>query len=91
MNTSLSLGMARPRENFGLEIRRRSTRALKGLGRFFSQVMAKWMEKRGLKRQETQSCETSYEAQKRRLLIALRRKISEKQTKITTSEEQCSI
>jgi hypothetical protein len=91
MNTSLSFGTSRPWENLGLEIRRRSARALKGLGQFFSPAMAEWMAKRDLKRQKTQGCETSYEAQKRRLLIALRRKISEKQTKNTTVEEQCSI
>jgi hypothetical protein len=91
MNTSLSLGMSRHWENFGLEIRRRSARAINGLGRFFSPVMATWAPPREFERQEAQSCETSYEAQKRKLLIALRRKISEKQTRVTTSEGQCSI
>ena len=80
MNTSISLGMTRALENFGPEIRRRSARALKELGLFFSPVMAGWATGK-LKRQETQSCETSYEAQKRKILIALRRKISERRAK----------
>jgi len=83
--------MARPLENFVLEVRRLSASALQGLVRFFSPVMDKWMAKREFKREETQCCETRYEARKRRLLIALRRKISEKQSKITTAEEKCSI
>jgi hypothetical protein len=81
MNTSLSLGMARPWENFGPEIRRRLANALNDLRLFFPLIIAKRTARRELKRREADQTEVGYEARKRKLLIALRQKISERRTK----------
>jgi hypothetical protein len=48
----------------------------------FSAIGARRPAERESKNRETRRCEISYEARKRQLLVALRQKISEKQTKI---------
>jgi hypothetical protein len=73
--------MASPLESFGLGIRRRLANVFNDLRIFSSWFMAKGMAQRILKRREADQTEASYEARKRKLLIALRQKISERRTK----------
>jgi hypothetical protein len=73
--------MASPLESFGLGIRRRLANVFNDLRIFSSWFMAKGMAQRILKRREADQTEAGYEARKRKLLIALRQKISERRTK----------
>jgi hypothetical protein len=68
--------------DFGLDIRKRLAKAFERLSFIFSAIVIKRMARRELKNREAQRCEFGYEARKRKLLLALRDKISEKQTKI---------
>jgi hypothetical protein len=81
MDTTSLRYMARPLENPGLRIRRRLANAFNDLRIFSSWFIAKSLAQRELKRHEADQTEIGYEARKRKLLIALRQKISERQTK----------
>jgi hypothetical protein len=67
--------------DFGREIKRRLTILLGDLPLYFSMIIAKLIVKRELKRREAQRREVSHKARKRKLLIALHEKISEKRQK----------
>jgi hypothetical protein len=82
MNTTQSRRMAQGRRGFGLEITNRLVKAFEHLSFVFSAIGAKRLAERELKNREPRQCEIGYEARKRQLLVALRKKISEKQTKI---------
>jgi hypothetical protein len=82
MNTTPSRPMAQGRRGFGLEITNRLANVFEHLSLVFSAIGAKRLAERELKNRETRQCEISYETRKRQLLIALRQKISERQTKI---------
>ena len=56
--------------------------AVERLSLFFSVIILGRVARRELKNREAPSGETSYEARKRRLLVSLRHKISEKKTRI---------
>ena len=81
MNETFSRRMAYRRGNFGLEMRRRLAKAFEGLSLIFSAINIKRTERRELENREAQQSEIGHEARKRKLLIALRRKISERRTK----------
>ena len=70
------------RRDFGLEITYRLAKTFERLSLVFSAIGARRLAERELKNRETRQCEISYETRKRRLLVALRQKISKKQTKI---------
>jgi hypothetical protein len=82
MNTTQSRRMAQGRRDFGLEITNTLAKAFEHLSLVFSAIGAKRLAERELKNHETRECKISYETRKRQLLIALRQKISERQTKI---------
>jgi hypothetical protein len=82
MNTTPSRRMTQGWRDFRLEIRNRLAKALERLSLIFLAIDAKRAAQRELKNRETRQCEIGYEARKRELLVALRQKISEKQTKI---------
>ncbi len=65
--------------DFGLEIRKRLAKASERLSIIFSAIIIKRMEQRELKDREAQQEELGYESRKRKLLVALRDKIAEKQ------------
>jgi hypothetical protein len=73
--------MASPLESFGLGIRRRLANVFNDLRIFSSWFIAKGLARRELNKREAQQTEAGYEARKRKLLIALRQKISERRTK----------
>jgi hypothetical protein len=81
MNETLSRRLSRRRGDHGLEIRKGLAKTFQRLSLIFSAII-KRMAQRELKNREAQRCEFGYEARKRKLLVALRDKISEKQTKI---------
>jgi hypothetical protein len=68
--------------NSRFEITNRLATAFEQLSLALSAIGARWIEQRESKSRETRQCEAGYEARKRQLLMALRQKISEKQTKI---------
>ena len=78
VNTALSRRMARRWEEFGLEIRKGLAKAFKRLSLIFSAIIAKRMAQRELKNCEAQRYEIGYESRKRKLIVNLRHKISEK-------------
>jgi hypothetical protein len=82
MNTTQSRHMSKGRSGSRGEITSRLAKACEGLSLVFSAIGAKRLAEQDLKNHETPRCEISYEARKRELLIAVRQKISEKQTKI---------
>ena len=82
MNTTPSRRMAQARRDSTLEITNRLAKAFERLSFIFSEISARRLTERKLKNREMRKFEISYEARKRRLLMALRQKISEKQTKI---------
>jgi hypothetical protein len=68
-------------ESFGLGIRRRLANVFNLLRICSSWFIAKGVAQRELKKGEAQQTEVGYEARKRKLLIALRRKIYERRMK----------
>jgi hypothetical protein len=87
MNETFSRRMAYRWGNFGLELRRRLAEAFELLSLVFSAANIKSATnikrtaRRELENREAQQSEIGHEARKRKLLIALRRKISERRTK----------
>jgi len=81
MNTTSSRHTAHRMGDFGLEIRKRLAKAFERLSLIFSAIIIKWMAQREFKDREARHDELGYEARKRKLLVALRNKIAEKQTK----------
>jgi hypothetical protein len=81
MNETFSRRMAYRWGNFGLEMRRRLAKAFERLSLIFSGINIKRMERSELDNREAQQSEIGAEARKRKLLIALRRKISERRMK----------
>jgi hypothetical protein len=84
MNTAQPRRMAQRKGDSRPEIRDRLVKAFGRLSLIFQAIGARRTAQQELKSGETRRCEISYEARKRELLVALRQKISEKQTKITT-------
>jgi hypothetical protein len=82
IKTTQSRRIAQGRRDLGLEITDRLAKAFEHLSLLFSAIGARWLEERESENRETRQCEIGYEARKRQLLAALRKKISEKQTKI---------
>jgi len=81
MNTTSSRRTAHRSGDFGLEIRKRLAKAFERISLIFSTIIIKRMAQRELKDREARQDELGYEARKRKLLVALRNKIAEKQTK----------
>jgi hypothetical protein len=81
MGTNFLRRMAHPWEHFGPEIRKRLANAFNDLRLIFSLVIAKVTAQREMNSREAGQTEIGYEARKRKLLIALRQKISERRTK----------
>jgi hypothetical protein len=82
MDTTItSRHMAHTLESFGPGIRRRLAKVFNDLRIFSSRFIAQGPTRRELKKREAQQTEVGYEARKRKLLIALRQKISERRTK----------
>jgi len=81
MNTTSSRHSAHRLGDFGLDIRKRLAKAFENLSLIFSAIIIRRMAQRELKDREMQQYELSYEARKRKLLVALRDKIAEKQAK----------
>jgi hypothetical protein len=81
MNTTSSRHTAHRLGDFGLEIRKKLANAFERLSLIFSAIIIKRMAQRELKDREARQDELGYEARKRKLLVALRNKIAEKQTK----------
>lgn len=82
MNTTPSRRMAQGRRDFRFEIINRLAIAFERLNIIFPASDAERTAQQELKNREARQCEIGYEARKRELLVALRQKISEKQTKI---------
>ena len=82
IKTTQSRRMAQGRRDFGLEITTRLAKAFEHVSLVFSAIGARRMAERESKNRETPQREISYEARKRRLLMALRQKISGKRTGI---------
>jgi len=66
-------------EDFDVEIRKGLAKALERISLIFSAIIIRRMAQRELNDCEAQQYELSYEARKRKLLVALRDKIAEKQ------------
>ena len=81
MNTTSSRRMAHGRGNFGFEIRKRLAKACERLNLIFSGMIVERVAQSELKNHEAQRYEIGYEARKRKLIVKLRYKISEKQGK----------
>jgi hypothetical protein len=81
MNTTSSRPTAHRLGDFDLEIRKRLAKALERISLIFSAIILRRMAQRELNDREAQHYELSYEARKRKLLVALHDKIAEKQTK----------
>ena len=81
MNTTSSRHTAHHLGDFSLEIRKRLAKAFERLSLIFSAIIIKRMAQRELKDREARQDELSYEARKRKLLVALRNKIAERQPK----------
>ena len=81
INETFSRRMAYRWGNFGLEMRRMLAKAFERLSLIFSAIDIKRTARRELENRETQQSEIGNEARKRKLLIALRRKISERRMK----------
>ena len=80
MNTTSSPPTAHRLGDFDLEIRKRLAKAFERISLIFSAIIIRRMAQRELNDREAQHYELSYEAKKRKLLVALRDKIAEKQT-----------
>jgi len=81
MNETFSRRMAYRWGNFGLEMRRMLAKAFERLSLIFSAIDIKRTARRELENRETQQSEIGNEARRRKPLIALRRKISERRMK----------
>jgi len=81
MNTASSGPAAQRLGDFDLEIRKRLAKAFERISLIFSAIIIRWMAQRELNDREARHYELSYEARKRKLLVALRDKIAEKQAK----------
>jgi hypothetical protein len=85
MPTSIHTPSSRPTAHrlgdFGLEIRKGLAKSFERISLIFSAIIIRRMAQRELNDREAQHYELSYEARKRKLLVALRDKIAEKQTK----------
>jgi hypothetical protein len=81
MNTTSSRHTAHRMGDFGLEIRKRLAKAFESLSLIFSTIIIERMAQRELKDREARQDELGYEARKRKLLVALRNKIAERQAK----------
>jgi hypothetical protein len=81
MNTTSSRHTAHRLEDFSLEIRKKLAKAFERLSFIVSAIVIKRMAQRELKDREARQDELSYEARKRKLLVALRNKIAERQAK----------
>jgi hypothetical protein len=86
MPTSINTPSSRPTAHrfgdFDIEIRKRLAKALERISLIFSAIIIRRMARRELNDCEAQPYELSYEARKRKLLVALRDKIAEKQAKV---------
>jgi len=80
-NETFSRRMAQRRGDFGFEMRNSLAKAFERLGLIFSAINIKRTARRELENREMQQREIGHEARKRKLLTALRRKISERRTK----------
>lgn len=65
----------------GLRIEKMLASLVNDLHLFGSLIIAKWIIKRELKRREAHQTEVSYGAKKHKLLVALRRKVSDRRSK----------
>ena len=81
MNTASSRHAAHRLGDFGLEIRKKLATAFERLSLILSAIAIKRMAQQELKGREAQQFELGYEARKRKLLVALRNKIAERQSK----------
>jgi hypothetical protein len=81
VNTTSSRPTAHRLGDFGLEIRKRLAKAFERISLVSSAIIIRRMAQRELDDREVQHYEPGYEARKRKLLLALRDKIAEKQTK----------
>jgi len=81
MNETFSRRIAYRRGNFGLEMRRMLATTFERLSPIFSAVNIKRTGRRELENREAQQSEIGNEARRRKPLIALRRKISERRMK----------
>jgi len=81
MNTTSSRHTAHRLGDFSLEIREKLAKAFESLSLIISAIVIKRMAQRELKDREARQDELGYETRKRKLLVALRNKIAEKQTK----------
>jgi hypothetical protein len=81
MNTTSSQRAAHRSGDFGLEIRKRLAKAFERVSLIFSAIIIRRMAQRELEDREVQQYDPGYEARKRELLVALRDKIAERQTK----------
>ena len=81
MNTTSSRHMAHRLGDFSLEIRKKLAKAFDRLSLIVSAIVIKQMAQRELKDREARQDELGYEARKRKLLVALRNKIAERQAK----------
>ena len=81
MNTTRSRRISQSWRDSRVEINNRLAKAFERLSLIFQAIGARQSAEQELKKRETRQCELGYEARKRELLVALRQKISEKQTK----------
>jgi hypothetical protein len=81
MNTTSSRYTAHRLGDFSLEIRKKLAKAFERLSLIVSAIVIKRMAERELKDREARQDELGYEARKRKLLVALRNKIAERQAK----------
>ena len=81
MNTTSSRHTAHRLGDIGLEIRKRLAKAFERLSLILSAIVIKRMARQELKNREARQSELSYETRKRKLLVALRDKIAERQAK----------
>jgi hypothetical protein len=80
MKTKLSRLKAHSWQTFSYRIEKMLASLINDLYLLVSVIFAKWIMKRELKRREAQQAEVGYEGRKCKLFVALRRKISEKQS-----------
>jgi len=80
-NETFSRRMAQRRGDFDFEMGNRLAKAFERLSLIFSAINIRLTAQRELENREAQQREIGHEARKRKLLIALRRKISERRTK----------
>jgi len=79
MNTTSSRPTAHRSGDFGLEIRKRLTKAFERISLIFPAIIIRRIAKRDLMDREVRQYELGYEARRRKLLVALRDKIAERQ------------